>query len=216
MTYPKIQNVPSIPIVTNQIPPNIQNYYLKKSIDAMYDAEKQKFSNDKKLELLREQQNIKETYREFRQTRQEILTLDKDGNVICNIINGFLPLKPIRVSNMQSPCLTTFYCAESDIPIYRLTCDVDGIQKEIFLHSAKIKKGNYLLQKLNSIGIYFLLKNAQREKYLVTLLITKLIASCTEEITLPMDFGWYITENNEIYFIEKEDLTWKKIQNLAK
>lgn len=95
-----------------------------------------------------------------------------------------------------------------------LECLVGGEKKYIFLSSDKLGKGNYVVEKLTSAGVYFEIKPSQI-KPLVLNLIGRLVQNSSSKKQIPETDGW-IKLNNEYIFFSKEDLTWAKIKLLMK
>ena len=173
------------------------------------------YAEQRRTEEYERRLKLREEAKERQRAIVEILDVDEEGQLLVCSKNTSIDARPRRISNMRQPSITVLQCTNStECLCYMLECLVGREKKYIFLSSDKLGKGNYVVEKLTSAGVYFEIKPSQI-KPLVLNLIGRLVQNSSSKKQIPETDGW-IKLNNEYIFFSKEDLTWAKIKLLMK
>ncbi|MBQ8799677.1 MAG: hypothetical protein IJZ55_08945 [Lachnospiraceae bacterium] len=147
----------------------------------------------------------------------EEVKVDVDGKPLVVRTNKLIDLADVEVTNMRSPYITTYICADdTDLFCYCLNCRVKGQEKRVFLSAEKLAPSGYLQRKLGAVGITFQYKPYSHIKQILFNFIVSLVDECTDEIYVPYTVGWFSTPEGEHHFCEGGDLTWERIIKLMK
>lgn len=159
---------------------------------------------------------LREEAKEKARAVVEVLDVDDNGRLFVISKNTTVAAKPRGITNMSRPEIIIIRCTNPLKPAcYKLTCKIADKKACLFLASEKVGKGNYLLNKLISAGIYFEIQH-NKIKPLMLQLLGKLIVTCDVEELVPETEGWVRLPDGRYRFYSEEDLTWKKITALSK
>lgn len=158
---------------------------------------------------------LREEAKERARAIVEVMEVDDTGRLLVVSKNTTIAAKPRSITNMSRPEITIIRCTNPVAPLcYKLTCEVADKKTCMFLASEKIGKGNYLINKFVSVGIYFEIQQSKINPLLLQLL-GRLIENCTAEELVPETDGWIKLANGQYRFFSEEDMTWIKIRELT-
>lgn len=159
---------------------------------------------------------LREEAKEKARAVVEVLKVNNNGELLITSKNISVAAIPRKISNMRNPEITILRSTnELEPPCYKLACEVSAREVCLFLAAEKISRGNYLLGKMISEGIYFEI-NASKIKPLLLQLFGRLIETCDMEEMVPETEGWVKLADGRYKFFSEEDLTWEKVKELAK
>lgn len=159
---------------------------------------------------------LREEAKERARAVVEVLDVDDKGQLLVLSKNTSVVARPRSITNMSRPKISILRSTNPfEPPCYKLACEVANKEICVFLASDKIGKGNYLLNKLVSRGIYFEIQQ-NKIKPLLLQLLGRLIENCTAEELVPETEGWIKLDNGKYRFFSEGNMTWIKIRELTK
>ena len=190
--------------------PNVPIPYDDRFIRYLLDIHKTQISENIKTAALQERETIREQMAERRKAQYEELVLTNLGTVQLvtrNLATLAPPREICNATNFSSTILMNALNPEESI--IKITCNIDGAEKEIFVDSKKIGDERYLMQKYSSTGVLLKLP-ASKQKLYYRLLTVKLQEKPSDCIFLPHTYGWSKLPNEEQRFTytKEGELTW--------
>lgn len=185
--------------------------YDERFIRYLLDIYRVQASENIKTAALQERETIREQMAERRKAHYEELILTNLGTVQMvtrNLTTLALPREICNASNFNSTILMNALNPEESI--IKITCKINGVQKEIFIDSKKIGDERYLMQKYTSAGVLLKLP-ASKQKLNYRLLTVQLQEKPSNCILLPDTYGWsqLPNETHRFTYTKEGELTWK-------
>jgi hypothetical protein len=150
-----------------------------------------------------------------RQTYQAINIVD--GQITVQTQNLKFDTAPRKIVNMTNPklCQLIRLKKSSDYAL-QLLCLVNESSKRIFLDSAKLGSGAYLLSKFAAHGIFFCEETESNQKKFARQLIAVLLSNAVERAYIPDEHGWTQLPSGKLRFYEKGVMTWTQVKQLIR
>lgn len=202
-----------------------QRYFNRKNADASLQAQKE-------IAVYTAKQQIKEQYAiqreeqkqwrkqydaELAKNKYDEISLTAEGNITATVCNLYENPTARIITNMRNPKLDRLIHLEQPTDfVYALTADLGNNRGFVYLDRTKIGNANYLIRKFTARGIYFYSDSSAQQKEYARILICFLQTQKLVITYIPENPGWAYFPDDGFKFIEKEEMTWKKIMNLIK
>lgn len=164
----------------------------------------------------REKAERDEAASEAKKSQYDDLVFDDEGRPLIVTRNLSIESKPRYLTNFTQPEIIKVMKAAETSPKYFVLFFILNGQKEcVFLSESKSQSATYLLRKLRSAGAVITAPSEAREKQYVFILLGHLIRYSTKIRIVPDRQGWFI-DDGKILFCKEGELTWPKVEDLAK
>ena len=204
-------------IYPNSYPPSeISDQTAEKLISISADCEAYAFKQNVKAELdvkkFAQKQWVKAQEAEYKRSLYHEVVISANGSAveICSSSNTDDTQHLICNAKHLNLVKLIHWMNEGE-QIFQLTGQVNEQPFSVFLDSAKVGQGSYLIRKLSSAGISFYTDSCANQKELARKLISTLITNCHQTAFIYDTPGWYLTPQGTLIFINLEVPKWKKI-----
>lgn len=198
---------------------NFSEHYDQKLIDLSLQAQKEIYVNATKeqnkmicqTQLAEKKIWLQEIKAEHQRVNYHSIVLDPNGNAIEVYSDSCLKSFEHFICNASNFTLTRLiHFTETSEQIFQIDATLNSKPISIFLNCDRIGNGNYLIRKFVSAGIMFNSDSSSRQKEYAKKLICSL-AQYSEQTKIIFDApGWYLTNEHQFIFIDKEALTWEQ------
>jgi hypothetical protein len=181
----------------------------------LYKAKKD-IDTDAAIALSEARQWIKTSEEEIRRQTYQMISI-ADGQITVQTQNLKIDTVPRKIVNMTNPKLCQLIRLEKPSDsAWQLLCLVNESSKCIFLDSAKLGSGTYLLSKFAAHGIFFCEDAETNQKKWARQLIALLLSNAVERAYIPDEHGWTQLSSGEFRFYKKGVTTWTLVKQLIK
>ena len=156
-----------------------------------------------------------EMRREAQHARFTEVRISEKGIIELEVINPLVPVPKRELANFRDPKLVKIVSTDGDQGIYRLSFDLAGKKREVYLLEEKVGKSDYILQKIIAAGGQILVDKKSTKKTLVENLWICLIVNCNKTLVVPTHYGWS-KYGNKFYFWEEGEEVWETIRLKAR
>lgn len=196
--------------------PELAKIAEKNSLDVQKQATIESIKNQGQADREWMKMHSRETRKENERAQYEEVIVDANGELYCITRNlnicankrktfNFKVLKPIKVVSSDG---------DSGIWIFKFI--VDGVKKNCVMEEKNIYDVNYVTRKLGCCGCLIYANSPRKKREYIEQLMSRLMESSTETLTVMKHLGWTKQQNGQFIFIEEEKKLWTNFLERAK
>lgn len=200
-----------------QYPEKIQETAVMNQMNLELTMKKGNYQYQQKINFEVEKNKLRQFNNEVKNARYETIALGADGKLKLETANPMLPIPARDFGNFDFIEINEVVGLEKgERGIFKLILNVEGNTVFTFILGNKAGKGNYLLDKLSSIGVRFYIDKKARLQKLLIDFWSIMMNRCKGESYVPEQHGWIKDRNGIFHYIEEGELLWEEVKEMAK
>ena len=203
----------------NQIPPvdpEFARLYNKNCLDIQKQAEVENIKNRAQADREWQKMCYRETRKENELAQHQEVVIDTSGEIYDITTNLNVASKKRRTVNFKVKKMTRVVSIDGDSGIWIFRFSVGGIEKCCVMDEKHIFDEKYVTRKLGACGGVIYASSTKLKREYVEQIMSRLMETSTETLTVMKHLGWTKHENGQFIFIEEEKKLWRNFLKKAK
>jgi hypothetical protein len=209
---------PTVPTpIYPEVRKDIEELCVKKNIEIGAAVTKEVYLNDVKVDLLRRKTELQEYRREVAKGNHLEISVGSNGEIEAHVKNAFVKIPTRKISNFHFLKGYELKSSSGEKGFFYLLISLDGGKHmQIFLNTKKMGRIQYFEKKITEVGGVILASTRKERENILIGLWAEICRKSKGIIEVPVREGWISGYDSKYRFVEKGEILWDAVVNLAK